>query len=84
LSTFSILFFTRPGCHICDDARPIVSRVARRMGMPIEEVNIDGDDDLVALYGMRIPVVALGDLVVAEGIIDDEKSLRRALRAAAR
>ncbi len=81
MSTFSIRFLTRPGCHLCDEARPLVQRAARRVGVEVDEANIDLDDELVARYGLRIPVVlGPGDVVVAEGVIDDERALRRALR----
>lgn len=74
-------FLTRPGCHLCDDARPIVLTEARRAGATVEEIDIDTDDRLVSLYGIRIPVVlGPGESVLAEGIIGDAKSLRRKLR----
>ncbi|MGH8951077.1 MAG: glutaredoxin family protein [Acidimicrobiia bacterium] len=73
-------FFTRPGCHLCDEARPLVERAIRRRGGTLEEVDIDTDDVLIRDYGMRIPVLlGPGDDVVAEGRID-RASLRRALR----
>lgn len=47
----------------------------------MEEVDIDTDDRLTALYGLRIPVLlAFGDRVVAEGIIDDRRAVLRKLR----
>ena len=46
----------------------------------VEEVDIDSDDGLVSFYGMRIPVL-LGPNgeVLAEGLINDPKSLRTRL-----
>ena len=75
---FSIRFLTRTGCHLCDDARPLVEWATRKAGAGLLEVDIDTDDTLLALYGMRIPVVLVGhDIVVAEGRIDDRRSLRK-------
>ena len=75
-----LTFLTRSGCHLCDDARPIVLSEADRIGANVKELDIDTDDRLVARYGMRIPVVlAEEDVVVAEGIIN-AKDLRRKLR----
>jgi thiol-disulfide isomerase/thioredoxin len=73
-------FLTRDGCHLCDEARPVVQRVARRLRVDVVEVDIDSDDDLTARYGLRIPVV-LGDAgqVLGEGLID-ARELRRAMR----
>jgi hypothetical protein len=52
------------------------------MNISVVEIDIDSDDDLVARYGLRIPVV-LGahDTVLAEGVIDDVRLLREALKA---
>jgi hypothetical protein len=44
-------------------------------------VDIDTDEDLIERYGLRIPVVlGPGDVVLAEGVIEDLESLRRAIR----
>ncbi|MGH8870479.1 MAG: glutaredoxin family protein [Acidimicrobiia bacterium] len=73
-------FLTRPGCHLCDEARPLVERAVRRRGGIIEEVDIDADDPLSRDYGLRIPVLLGPDeVVIAEGRIESD-SLRRALR----
>ena len=80
MSSFFVRFLTRPGCHLCDDARPIVEWAVRKADVGLEEIDVDGDDPLLSLYGMRIPVV-LGpdDEVIAEGVIVDHKALRKAI-----
>ncbi len=81
MSDFVIRFLTRPGCHLCDDARPLLNSAARRANATVVEVDVDQDDRLLAKYGIRIPVVlAPGDLVVAEGVIDDRRALVKTLR----
>ena len=73
-----VTFLSRPGCPLCDDARPLVLAEAERVGAEVEELNIESDDQLVSLYGMRIPVVLGPDgVVLAEGIINDRKILRK-------
>ena len=58
----------------------MLNRVAQRMNVQINEVDIDTDDDLVKRYGLRVPVVlAAHDRVIAEGVIDDRTLLRDAL-----
>jgi Glutaredoxin-like domain (DUF836) len=74
-----ITLYTRPGCHLCDEARDAI--VALRSTMPFElrEVNIEQDDDLLTRYLERIPVVAVDgetvselefDLAAREGLLD--------------
>ena len=68
---------TRVGCHLCEDARVVLDAVSAEMGLRVDEVDIDSDDDLVKNWGLRVPVVlATHDRVIAEGIIDDKRTLR--------
>ncbi len=75
-----ITLYTRPGCHLCDEARDAI--VSLRSTMPpfeLREVNIEHDDDLLTRYLERIPVVAVDgetvselefDLAAREGLLD--------------
>lgn len=45
--------YTRPGCHLCDDAL----EVCREAGLRPEPMDISGDVGLVRDYGNRIPVL---------------------------
>lgn len=71
-------------CHLCEKAEPVVRRVARRLRVPVEVVDMDTDDELIRLYAWRIPVVLGPDgAVLEEGIIDGRK-LRAAVKEARR
>ena len=73
-------FLIRPGCHLCDEARPVVEKAVGSVGGTIDEVDIDADDALTRDYGLRVPVLlGPGDIVLAEGRIE-ARPLRRALR----
>lgn len=77
---FVVRFLSRPGCHLCEEALPLVRREARRVGHEVQVVNIEDDDALLAEYMVRIPVVLAPDsTVLAEGRIE-RRPLRRALR----
>lgn len=52
-----ITLLTRVGCHLCDDARETVRRIAADTGTPWDETDIDGDPDLRATYTDLVPVV---------------------------
>lgn len=51
-----MLLYTRPGCHLCDDAREIIDRVCAETGATYDEIDISTDDDLTRRYGEEIPV----------------------------
>lgn len=54
-----LVLYTRAGCHLCDEAKLALERVAARTGEGFAEVDIDTDPELTAEYGDRIPVVML-------------------------
>ena len=49
------------GCHLCDQARPCVVAEAERGGWVLEEVDVALDDELLAAYSERIPVLRCSD-----------------------
>jgi glutaredoxin len=51
-----VRIYTRPGCHLCDDAREVVARVCADLGTSYDEVDITTSPDLLAAYGEQIPV----------------------------
>lgn len=52
-----VLLLSRPGCHLCDDAREVVARVTADVGERFVERDITEDPVLVAEHGESIPVV---------------------------
>ena len=51
-----ITLISRPGCHLCDDARVVVEQVAAELGVGWEERSIDDDAELRAQWADHIPV----------------------------
>jgi len=58
-ATSRLTLYTRPGCHLCEDAKAIVARVAEETGVGWSEIDISGDPELEDEYGLRIPVLLL-------------------------
>ena len=56
-----VRLLTKPGCHLCDEARVVVATVCRELGEAFDEVDIAGDPELMALYGEQIPVTFVDD-----------------------
>ena len=51
-----VTLYSRPGCHLCDDAREVVARVCADLGETFEEHSIDEDEALRRRYADEIPV----------------------------
>jgi len=49
--------YSRPGCHLCDEAKEIVERVRGRIPFALSVINIETDPELEKKYGEQIPVV---------------------------
>ena len=67
----TLTLYSRPGCHLCDDARKALERVRAKTPFTLTEVNIDSDDSLLRRYLERIPVVALGDEELFDFFVDE-------------
>ena len=76
-----IVFLTRPGCGLCDEALPIVAKSTRWLGVELVTVDITTDPALEADYHLRIPVILNRQgRVLAEGQISRRAALLAALR----
>lgn len=72
-----LTLLTRPGCHLCDDARIVVEDVLA--GFPevaFEERSIVGDAGLERAYADEIPVVLIDDRVHTVWRVDRERLVR--------
>jgi hypothetical protein len=75
-----IMLLSKPGCHLCDDARAVVEKVAADMNVSWEERDITQSDDDMREYWDKIPVT------LVDGIQHDfwrvsEERLRASLAA---
>ena len=74
----AVTLLSRPGCHLCDDARAVISRVAGELGVAWTERDISLSEDDLRAYGEMIPVTLI------DGVQHDfwrvsEERLRKAL-----
>jgi glutaredoxin len=73
----TLTLYGKPGCHLCDDARAAVERVAARRAVPLEQVDISRDPVLYKRYGERIPVLEMDGETVFEFFVDEVVLERR-------
>lgn len=77
-SDHRITLLGKPGCHLCDDARAVVAKVAAEFGVPWEERDITLSPEEQAEYWEMIPVVFLDGVQHGYWRIDEAR-LRAAL-----
>ncbi len=51
-----VTLYSRPGCHLCDDAREVIARVCAEVGTTYDEVDITTSPELLRAYAEQIPV----------------------------
>ena len=51
-----VVLISKPGCHLCDEARTIIAAVTAELGERFEEVDMLQDADLLARFAEMIPV----------------------------
>jgi glutaredoxin len=76
----TITLLSRPGCHLCDDARAVIAMVAGDLGISWTERDITASADDLREYWEMIPVTLI-DGVQHDFWRVDEGRLRDALRS---
>ena len=54
-----VILYTRPGCHLCEEAKQEMMAAGCSDAYALEEVNIETDPVLKEKYGWEIPVIVI-------------------------
>jgi glutaredoxin len=73
-----VTLVTRAGCHLCQDAETILSRMQGELGFRYTQLDVDADPQLRAEYSDRVPVVLLDGREHGYWRVEEER-LRMAL-----
>jgi glutaredoxin len=65
-----VTLYTRPGCHLCEEAKAAIAPLLREFDATLHEVNIDEDPVLKARYGWDVPVLFIGRRKAAKHRVD--------------
>jgi glutaredoxin len=68
--------YSRPGCHLCEQMKSVVTRVSLQVPLTIDEIDISGDETLEARYGQDIPVLLIDGTLTAKYRISEEELTR--------
>jgi glutaredoxin len=74
--------YSKPECHLCDDAMEALRRLQGELGFALEERDITTDETLHRAYFERIPVVLvdgeeLCEYFVEEAVVRERLESRR-------
>jgi glutaredoxin len=72
-----VTLYTRPGCHLCEEAKTAVAPLLREFHAVLCEVNIENDAVLLQRYGWDIPVIFIGARKAAKHRVDVEQFRRQ-------
>ncbi len=78
--SIQIEVYSRPGCHLCDDAKTVIERVQGRLNFALRIINIETDPELEKAYGEQIPVVFINGNKAFKYRVDEvelEKKVKR-------
>lgn len=65
-----VTFYTKAGCHLCEEARDLLDDIAAQMPYDLTEIDIRSDLDIFEKYRYRIPVIIIDETLVIEGRIE--------------
>jgi len=51
-----VVLYSKPGCHLCDDARAVIEVVCAELGETYDEIDILSSEELTTRFGEEIPV----------------------------
>jgi glutaredoxin len=70
VSSLQVTVYTRQQCCCCHKALDLLKGYQRHHGFAIEEVDVDGDPELIEQYGTSVPVVAVAGKVRFRGVVN--------------
>jgi glutaredoxin len=68
-----VIVYSRPGCHLCDDAKLAIETAGCTDRFTLEEVNIESDSELLRKYQHDIPVVMIDGVEAFRHRVDKDQ-----------
>jgi len=65
--------YSKPGCHLCDEMKADILKIASGQDLEIDEVNINDDVNLAEKYGTKIPLLELNGRMISKYRLDVER-----------
>ena len=72
-----VIIYSRPGCHLCEEAKEAMRAAGCPAEYTLEEVNIENDPELFELYKNDIPVITFDGVEAFRHRVSSEEFRRR-------
>jgi glutaredoxin len=72
-----VTLYTRAGCCLCDDAKRVLLETRRHADFDYQEIDIDADRQLRALYNDEVPVIAINGVKAFKYRVDRKEFLKK-------
>ena len=67
---FEVTFYTKAGCHLCEEARDMLEDIAALTTYELTEIDIRSNPTIFEKYRYRIPVIVINNETLIEGRIE--------------
>ena len=54
-----VIIYSRPGCHLCDEAKAAIMSAGCSDQFTLDEINIESNEALLTKYKYDIPVITI-------------------------
>ena len=81
MSKAQVIVYSRPGCHLCDEAKDAIRMADCAEWLTLEEINIESSRDLLLKYQFDIPVITIDGVEAFRHRVDSEKFRQMILAA---
>lgn len=73
MSKAHVIVYSRPGCHLCEEAKEAIGAADCEDLFVLEEINIESSRDLLLKYQFEIPVVTINGVEAFRHRVDAER-----------
>ena len=79
-----VVIYSRPGCHLCDEAKAAILSAECSDQFVLQEIDIESDEELLRKYKYDIPVVSINGVETFIHRVDPDEFCHRLRRSKTR
>ena len=76
-SKAQVIIYSKPGCHLCDEAKEALRAAGCEDQFQLTEINIETDPELMSKYCYDIPVITINGVETFIHRVDPEEFCSR-------